>query len=240
MNYGSIGKRLVALLIDSFLTYVIGVALIIWTGAWYFGFSSVLISAAYFILFEGGKWKATPGKKLMGLVVTDENGFGIDYGQAALRFLGRLLNTVTLGIGYLIALFDDKNRTLHDHLAKTLVLEGESSSAGSVSAGASGHSVVGVTGELAGMRFPITGNGIMIGRDEVTCQVVLRRSAGVSRLHCLVSYNPASNMFIISDRNSKYGTFTGSGVRVTPNKSVALRSGERFYLGNKDTMFEVM
>ena len=55
-----------------------------------------------------------------------------------------------------------------------------------------------------------------------------------------MALNTLSNMFILSDRNSKYGTFTEKGVRVTPNKSVALRSGERFYLGNKDTMFEVV
>ncbi len=236
MNYSSIGKRLVAFLVDSFLTFMIGVWLIIITDEWYFGLSSLIIGAAYYILSEGSSWHATPGKKLMGIMVVDENGQGIDYSKAAARYLGRLLSAMIFGIGYLLALFDDRNQALHDILAHTFVVDNAFAGSGS----ASGRSVVGVTGELAGVRFPITGNGVMIGRDRLTCQIVLHRSNGISRLHCFVSYNPASNMFIITDRNSKYGTYTEKGVRVTPEKSVALKSGERFYLGSKDTMFEVV
>ncbi|MBP9987948.1 MAG: RDD family protein [Ruminococcus sp.] len=235
MKYGSIGKRFLALFLDNFFVSLIGSGLVVLTNSWYVGFSTLFISAAYYILFEGSEWHATPGKRIMKLCVIDEYGKGIDYSKAAIRFFGRILSGLIFGIGYIIALFDDKSQSLHDKIAGTYVIDSEVVPAYN----STGHSIIGVTGELAGMRFPLTGNGVLIGRDGVACQIVLPKSKGVSRLHCFVSYNPSSGMFILADRNSTYGTYTGSGVRVTPQKNIALRSGERFYLGSKDNMFEV-
>ena len=235
MNYGSLGKRFLAAIIDYVAISAIGLFIILITDEWYFGLSALFISAVYYILFEGGSWHATPGKKIMKISVVDEFGTGIDYSKATIRFLGRILSSLIFGIGYIIALFDDKRQALHDRLAGTYVVEGDAESAG-----ATGHSVIGVSGELAGMRFAISGNGLMMGRDPAVCQIVLQRSKGISRLHCFVSYNPSSNMFILTDRNSKYGTFTGDGERITPQKSIALKSGQHFYLGSKDNMFELM
>lgn len=237
MNYTSFGKRLGAFLIDAIITGFVGGVLTALTGSWYASFVSAFVGAAYYIFCEGGPWHATLGKKALGITVVDQNGVGIDYGKAAVRYLGRILSGLLLGIGYLIALFSNERQTLHDKLANTYVVDG---SFEDVSAGSSGgRAIVGVTGEAAGVSYPVTGNGLMIGRDPSVCQVVLAKSSGISRLHCFVSYNPASGMYILSDRNSTYGTYTQTGIRVTPEKSVALKSGERFYLGNTNNLFEV-
>jgi hypothetical protein len=196
-----------------------------------------LIGFLYYTLMEGSELHATIGKKMMGMQVVDETGSGIDYGKAAVRALTRYLSGMLFGIGYLIALFSENRQALHDKLAGTYVVDSENVPFGL--ADTSGAAIIGVTGEVAGMRFPLHGNGAMIGRDAISCQIVLHKSRGISRLHCFISYNPKSGMYILSDRNSKYGTFTGRGMRVTARKSIALKKGERFYLASKDAMFEV-
>ena len=247
MNYSSLGKRFVGSLIDSVAVNILtGVFVVV------FGFIGVAISwivyVGYNVLMMGGPWHATLGQKVFNISVVDEHGVGIDYAKALIRSLCSWLSSILLGIGYIVALFSNEKQTLHDRIAGTYVVDDIPAAIASTPApapapvqnrSAANAYVVGVSGEKAGMRFPITGNGIMIGRDPAVCQIVMGNSTGVSRLHCLVSYNVESGMFIVSDRNSTYGTFTQSGVRVSPTNSVALRRGERFYLGSKQNMFEV-
>jgi len=248
MNYGSLGKRVLGAIIDGFATQLISAVIIPFIGFYYIDFGYILfysgwvwfVYAAYSILLQGGPWHATLGQKAFDLVVVDENGNGADYKLATIRYFSSLLSSVALGFGFIMALFSDERQTLHDKLAGTYVVEaaGAHRSSPAVKGPGTG-SVVGISGEKAGISFPIYGNGIMIGRDPAVCQIVMKKTNGVSRLHCLVSYNPASRMFVVTDRGSTYGTYTESGVRITPQKSIALKSGERFYIGNKQIMFEV-
>ncbi|MCH5212201.1 MAG: RDD family protein [Oscillospiraceae bacterium] len=239
MNYSSLGKRILGALIDGFAINLLSAIAYPFFG--YYGILGVyaVAYAAYQILLQGGSRHATLGQMAFGMRVVNGNGSGIDYGTAAIRFFASLLSPILLGIGYIIALFSDEHQTLHDRIAGTYVVDAASSPYSSGGSSGASCRLIGISGEKAGMSFPISGNGLMIGRDTVACQVVMAKSAGVSRLHCLVSYNPASGMFIVTDRASRYGTFTESGVRITPQKSMALRSGERFYLGSKQNMFEV-
>ncbi|MBQ7543222.1 MAG: RDD family protein [Clostridia bacterium] len=239
MKFSILGKRIAACVVDALIINSVSAVLYAVTEIWYVSFLSVVVGFAYYTLFEGGEWHATPGKRLFGMQVVNANGFGIDYGTAAVRSLSRFLSGIFLGAGFWMALFSDNRQTLHDKLAGTFVVDCDAAAERGACRDA-GHAVVGVTGELAGMRFPVNGNGVMIGRDAISCQIVFKHTKGISRLHCFLSYNPASGMFILSDRNSTYGTFTSRGVRVTPQRSVALKSGERFCLATKDAMFEVV
>jgi uncharacterized RDD family membrane protein YckC len=73
----------------------------------------------------------TPAKKLLGHVVADANtGRPLDWGQMALRefcikgLLGWLLNVITFGIYFWVdsfTLFGDRQRTLHDRMANSVV-----------------------------------------------------------------------------------------------------------------------
>src|SRR5258707_963659 len=83
---------------------------------------ALLLGAAYFIGFWGLRG-ATPGKRLLGLRVTDEAGQGpIGLARAALRFLGYLLSAASLGIGFLMVAFVGDG--LHDRIAGTHVVRG--------------------------------------------------------------------------------------------------------------------
>lgn len=76
----------------------------------------------YFALFEASPLRATPGKLVFRIVVCDNDGNRITFGRASLRFWLKLLTVLTLGVGYLTALFNDQRQTLHDILARTIVL----------------------------------------------------------------------------------------------------------------------
>lgn len=238
MNYGDLGKRFVAYLIDSVVlaaVYAIITAVIYYY--FYFGIAAIIISPfiplAYFTIMEGSGWHATLGKRAMGLYVADENGNGITYSKAILRSIGKILSSMIFGIGYIIGFFSEEKQCLHDMIAKTYVLNGKADTAGS-------PRLICVNGPFAGMIYSVPSGGLIIGRDSISCQVILPSSQkNVSRVHCLLTYNPMSKMFVLSDHNSSLGTFLNNGTRVMYSKPVALKSGDRFYLASRDNLFEV-
>ena len=76
----------------------------------------------YYIFFTG-HYGATPGKMILGLRVKDSNDEDIGYLKAFGRFLADfVLMPFTLGIGYLIALFNEDKKGLHDIIAGTHVV----------------------------------------------------------------------------------------------------------------------
>ncbi len=77
--------------------------------------------AAYEIYFIG-RSGATPGKMACKLRVVRADGSKLTWGRAAGRYFANLLSAFTLGIGYIIAAFDDQKRALHDHICDTRVV----------------------------------------------------------------------------------------------------------------------
>ncbi|GEM_PF-6454156 len=66
----------------------------------------------------------TLGKRLFGLRVVTENGIKLGWGKSFLReFVGKLGVALTLGIGYIVILFDKRRQGLHDKLAATIVVQ---------------------------------------------------------------------------------------------------------------------
>ena len=76
----------------------------------------------YFALFESSSWQATPGKRALGLFVTDMQGRPISFARATGRYFGKILSCAILMIGYIMAGFTAKKQALHDILADCLVL----------------------------------------------------------------------------------------------------------------------
>ena len=76
----------------------------------------------YYGALEGSAKAATFGKLVVGLRTTDVKGQRLTFSRSFLRAACRVLSFTTI-IGVVIAFFDDKHRTLHDHMAGTLVLE---------------------------------------------------------------------------------------------------------------------
>jgi uncharacterized RDD family membrane protein YckC len=77
----------------------------------------------YFAKFESGASQATPGKKIMGLKVTNTNGERISFGRATGRFFGKLVTgLIPFGIGWMLAGWTGRKQALHDMMASTCVV----------------------------------------------------------------------------------------------------------------------
>jgi uncharacterized RDD family membrane protein YckC len=76
----------------------------------------------YYALLESSEWRGTLGKKALGLEVTDLNGNRIDFARASGRFFAKILSTLILFIGYIMAGITEKKQALHDILAGCLVI----------------------------------------------------------------------------------------------------------------------
>ena len=68
------------------------------------------------------KYGATLGKRICQVEVVRVDGGPISYGLAVGRYFAKILNAFTLGIGYIIAAFDEEKRGLHDRLCNTRVI----------------------------------------------------------------------------------------------------------------------
>jgi len=79
------------------------------------------VNCAYYVFFLG-KFGATPGKMACKLRVVRSDGSKITYGKALGRFFGDMLSSLTLCIGYLMVVFDDEKRALHDLICDTRVI----------------------------------------------------------------------------------------------------------------------
>lgn len=218
---------------------------------------SVLLTIFYYALFESSVKGATLGKMLLGIKVVDASDRRITFGTAIARSLSRILSSF-LYIGYIIALVDASNQSLHDKIAGTYVISSKYSytemairnpkpateNTGYVPVQPVRPMVapklIAVSGQLAGMSFPVDSRGVMIGRDPSCCGIIFHKDTlGISRHHCTVSYNDQTGMFILNDCGSTYGTFVANGMKVANGQPVALNNGERFYLGSPANSFEL-
>lgn len=84
------------------------------------------IQLSILILLILGSWlyfKTSPGKYIMGLKIVDQTTLEMPSNkQLIIRALSSYLCIITLGIGYLIQVFDKQKRALHDRMAKTMVV----------------------------------------------------------------------------------------------------------------------
>lgn len=100
-----------------------------------------------------------------------------------------------------------------------------------------GSVVICEKGVLAGRTFPI-GSGVIIGRNTEKCGVCLPiDTKGISGVHCEI--RKTAKGFEIIDRGSSYGTFLGSGQKLTPNVPVFIPDGTYFTLGSADQLFQI-
>ncbi|MCG5501713.1 MULTISPECIES: RDD family protein [Ectothiorhodospira] len=83
---------------------------------------SLLLGWLYYTVFESSKWQSTPGKRMLGLRVTDMDGNRIGFGRANGRYWSKILSALLLFIGYLMIAFTRRKQGLHDLIASTLVV----------------------------------------------------------------------------------------------------------------------
>ena len=138
MDYAGFWRRAVALVIDVILFGIVQMIIIFGfmggmmvgeageetMGAAMLGVNLLLIVIGwlYFALMESSKLQATLGKMMIGVVVTDLEGNRISFGRATGRYFGKVVSSVILLIGYIMAAFTKRKQSLHDIMAKCLVI----------------------------------------------------------------------------------------------------------------------
>lgn len=117
------GRRLVAALVDGIVYAVVYFILFAFLSEGAAYGLALLFSLVYLTYLEGSPSGQTVGKKLLGIRVIDfATGGPIGYGRAFLRWLGRILSSIPLYLGYLWMLWDKEKQTWHDKLATTVVV----------------------------------------------------------------------------------------------------------------------
>ncbi len=122
-TYAGFLTRFVALFIDGIILLIPAIILGFATS----GLGSVVVYFLYKTVWECSKTQATPGKRAMGIMVVTKEGQQLDFRTSAIRSVVSFLSSSCMFLGHFVALFTDKNQTVHDLIAETLVVQGENS-----------------------------------------------------------------------------------------------------------------
>ena len=97
-----------------------------------------------------------------------------------------------------------------------------------------------VSGALAGATIDLDEHPVVIGRSSELSHLVFPPDThGVSKRHCSVRYDPQRKVVMLEDEGSSYGTFLESGERLTPGVPRVVEGHARFYVGERQQLFEV-
>jgi uncharacterized RDD family membrane protein YckC len=138
MEYAGFWIRVGAWFIDYIIMAIASV--IIYVPLTFMGFSSFDEPAAFAIVqmistifnfiipavYESwfvGKYAATPGKMACKLKVVMSDGDRVSFARAIGRHFAKYISWLILGIGYIMAGFDEQKRTLHDRICDTRVIK---------------------------------------------------------------------------------------------------------------------
>lgn len=136
-----IGRRSVAYVIDSLLLSVVGACAGFGVGS-VIGVSigntndatnlatltgyclGIVLNTFYYVAF----WAATGqtiGKMVMGIKVVSTDGTPITWAQGIVRYIGYIIGSIVLLLGFAWIAFDDKRQGWHDKMAKTVVVRSD-------------------------------------------------------------------------------------------------------------------
>ena len=83
---------------------------------------ALVIHIAYFVIFWA--WRGqTPGKIITGIKIIRTDSSSITWQHALLRYLGCIISTLILFIGFIWIAFDSRKQGLHDKIADTYVVK---------------------------------------------------------------------------------------------------------------------
>lgn len=253
--YNYFWKRFLALLIDIALCNMLIMVVAALVGWNLVPLLNLVGDWLYFALMESSEKQATLGKMALGIIVEDLSGSRISFGVATGRYFAKVLSAIPFFAGYIMAAFTDRQQALHDRLAGTVVISSNYAVANSQSIGFQTNNkqtspasesirsnadpiLLGITGDYAGQSIPLDEKGLTIGRDPVSCNIIIS-SDSISRMHCIIKFDGIQNSFTLTDTFSSNGTFLESGDPLGKGQAVMLKNGERFFLAGKENMFEV-
>ena len=124
-RYAGFWKRLLAAILDIIIiglpAFILQVGLVFATGISSLVYIVELASIILIVYMDGIKG-GTPGKLILGMRIVNEEGSYIGIPMAILRYIGKILSGIILGIGFLMIAFTEKKQGLHDKIAKTFVV----------------------------------------------------------------------------------------------------------------------
>lgn len=89
----------------------------------FYSFVSVYLLLALYFIVTTRLYGATLGKKVVGIKVVDSiTGKNISTNQSIIRFITYGVSVAPLFLGFVMAAFNNRKRTLHDRLADTVVI----------------------------------------------------------------------------------------------------------------------
>jgi uncharacterized RDD family membrane protein YckC len=126
-NYGGFWIRLLAYVVDGLIVgigFFLIVMLLSVMGLELIAPELILfvVGLLYFAFMQASPRQATYGKSLVGLKVTGYGGERISFARALAREVAKILSSLTLLIGFIIAGFTKRKQALHDFIASTYVV----------------------------------------------------------------------------------------------------------------------
>jgi uncharacterized RDD family membrane protein YckC len=144
VRYGGFWIRVVAIVIDSIVLYVVALVGFGLLTLFRFDWASLvrptpditrllalegglglvnLAAAAVYDTWMVGRYGATLGKLACQMRIVMNDGGKLTYGRALGRHFAKYLSSFTLGIGYIMAGIDEEKRALHDRICDTRVIK---------------------------------------------------------------------------------------------------------------------
>lgn len=128
VEYAGFWARFAALLVDTAILTIIFLAIGITSaaaGAAAMMIGQVVVFAVYLLywpMMESSSRQATFGKSLVGIQVTDLDGARVSFLRAFLRNIAKIISSIPLSIGFVLAAFTARKQALHDIITKCLVV----------------------------------------------------------------------------------------------------------------------
>jgi uncharacterized RDD family membrane protein YckC len=91
----------------------------------YFFLFHFFFNLLYYSLWESSKLQATPGKLATGIKVTNAEGARVSFVKALERNFFKIISSIALGIGYMMAGWTERKQALHDIMSNCLVSRSE-------------------------------------------------------------------------------------------------------------------
>ncbi len=87
------------------------------------GILATILQWLYFALMESSKYQGTVGKIALKIKVTDMEGNRVSFARATGRYFGKIISSMIIMIGYIMAGFTEKKQALHDMMASCYVIK---------------------------------------------------------------------------------------------------------------------
>jgi len=143
MEIAKIPKRLVAAAIDLIIVFALMYAAIFGINRFYpiKNFSNIPIielyktratwiglitDFAYTVFWLSSSMQATLGMKAMRIRIIRESGKSVGIGISVLRYILSIFSSLFLKLGYVYALLNKRRQSVHDYIARTVVIEWDS------------------------------------------------------------------------------------------------------------------